>query len=76
MSSPDAHTSTPSVVFTPEVDPEPQHRYEPGGYHPVIIGEIYNQRYEVIRKLGWGMYSTVWLVRDTQFVFDLIVSWL
>ncbi|PNY25056.1 Serine/threonine-protein kinase SRPK [Tolypocladium capitatum] len=39
-------------------------RYVPEGFHPVRIGEIYNSRYEVLRKLGWGEYSTVWLVQD------------
>ena len=30
------------------------------------IGETYNNgRYVVIRKLGWGHFSTVWLSRDT-----------
>jgi len=24
------------------------------GYHPITIGSIFNQRYHVIRKLGWG----------------------
>ena len=28
--------------------------YCKGGYHPVTIGSIFNQRYHVIRKLGWG----------------------
>lgn len=35
-----------------------------GGYHPVKIGDVYNQKYEVIRKLGWGHFSTVWLCVD------------
>ena len=36
-----------------------------GGYHPVHIGELYKEgRYTVIRKLGWGHFSTVWLVKD------------
>jgi serine/threonine-protein kinase SRPK3 len=26
-------------------------------------GETYGGRYEVVRKLGWGVYSTVWLVQ-------------
>eukprot|EP00546_Thalassionema_frauenfeldii_P000037 CAMPEP_0178933626 /NCGR_PEP_ID=MMETSP0786-20121207/23377_1 /TAXON_ID=186022 /ORGANISM="Thalassionema frauenfeldii, Strain CCMP 1798" /LENGTH=232 /DNA_ID=CAMNT_0020611249 /DNA_START=132 /DNA_END=827 /DNA_ORIENTATION=+ len=34
--------------------------YKPGGYHPVRVGEVYNQRYVVIKKLGWGHFSTVW----------------
>lgn len=29
--------------------------YCKGGYHPITIGSIFNQRYHVIRKLGWGM---------------------
>ncbi|KKK26969.1 serine protein [Aspergillus rambellii] len=40
--------------------------YCKGGYHPVTIGETYNNgRYVVVRKLGWGHFSTVWLSRDT-----------
>ncbi|KAG8961890.1 hypothetical protein FRC00_010934, partial [Tulasnella sp. 408] len=40
--------------------------YRLGGYHPVKIGETYDNRYRVLRKLGWGEYSTVWLARDFQ----------
>ncbi|KAK9829340.1 hypothetical protein WJX72_005262 [[Myrmecia] bisecta] len=41
--------------------------YKKGGYHPVKIGEKYkNGRYTVLRKLGWGHFSTVWLVRDAD----------
>merc|ERR1719335_1374041 len=38
--------------------------YRKGGYHVVSLGEIYNQRYQVIAKLGWGHFSTVWLCQD------------
>lgn len=38
-----------------------------GGYHPVSIGERYkNGRYVVLQKLGWGHFSTVWLVHDIE----------
>src|SRR3954447_23496221 len=41
--------------------------YCKGGYHPVYVGETYNNgRYVVVRKLGWGHFSTVWLSRDTH----------
>ncbi|KAF6809113.1 serine/threonine protein kinase [Colletotrichum musicola] len=40
--------------------------YRPGGLHPVYIGDIYHDRYEALNKLGYGVYSTVWLVRDQQ----------
>lgn len=28
------------------------------------VGEIYNGRYHVLAKLGWGHFSTVWLCQD------------
>ena len=37
-----------------------------GGYHPVRLGDLYNSRYSVIRKLGWGHFSTVWLAWDLK----------
>lgn len=40
-------------------------RYTPGGYHPVMIGDMLNQRYRVVDKLGFGGYSTIWLAVDT-----------
>lgn len=30
------------------------------------IGDLFNGRYHVIRKLGWGHFSTVWLSWDIQ----------
>jgi serine/threonine-protein kinase SRPK3 len=40
-------------------------RYVPGGYHPVTPGDMYNaNRYEVMFKLGYGAFSTVWLGKD------------
>lgn len=29
-------------------------QYRPGGYHPVHLGDTPNERYMVIRKLGYG----------------------
>jgi len=40
--------------------------YCKGGYHPVRIGDVYNGRYHVVRKLGWGHFSTVWLCLDQK----------
>lgn len=39
--------------------------YQPGGYHPVMIGDMLHNRYRIVDKLGHGGYSTVWLARDT-----------
>ena len=38
--------------------------YEPGGHHPVHLGDLFQQRYRVIHKLGSGGYANVWLCRD------------
>ncbi|KAM9828238.1 SRSF protein kinase 3-like isoform X2 [Syngnathus typhle] len=40
--------------------------YYKGGYYPVTIGDLFNGRYHVVRKLGWGHFSTVWLCWDLQ----------
>ena len=40
--------------------------YCQGGYHAVKIGDLFNQRYHVLRKLGWGHFSTVWLSWDLK----------
>ncbi|KAL1856846.1 hypothetical protein Daus18300_010609 [Diaporthe australafricana] len=38
--------------------------YQPGGFHPVYIGDVYANKCEVMSKIGYGSYSTVWLVKD------------
>ncbi|GKT51260.1 LOW QUALITY PROTEIN: serine/threonine-protein kinase srk1 [Colletotrichum spaethianum] len=46
-------------------DEEDSEDYCKGGYHPVQIGEKFKDgKYTVVRKLGWGHFSTVWLSRD------------
>ncbi|KAG0136953.1 kinase-like domain-containing protein [Tuber indicum] len=48
-------------------DEEDYEDYCKGGYHPVTVGEKFKDgRYEVLRKLGWGHFSTVWLSRDER----------
>jgi len=47
-----------------ESDDEGAEGYRKGGYHVVQLGEVYNGRYHVVAKLGWGHFSTVWLCHD------------
>ncbi|KAF3285685.1 serine/threonine protein kinase, CMGC group, variant 2 [Orbilia oligospora] len=48
-------------------DEEDFEDYCKGGYHPVEVGEQFKDgKYTVIRKLGWGHFSTVWLSRDNE----------
>ncbi|XP_022795163.1 SRSF protein kinase 3-like isoform X2 [Stylophora pistillata] len=51
--------------------------YCKGGYHPVRLGDLFNNRYSIIRKVGWGHFSTVWLawdLKDRRFVALKIVK--
>ena len=44
---------------------------EGAGFYLLRLGETFDDgRYVVTRKLGWGRYSTVWLVRDRKYVLD------
>jgi serine/threonine-protein kinase SRPK3 len=38
--------------------------FKTGRYYPVNIGDIFNSKYQVLGKLGFGVTSTVWLARD------------
>ncbi|XP_055610544.1 SRSF protein kinase 3 [Uranotaenia lowii] len=49
-----------------EEEQECREDYCRGGYHPVKLGDLFLQRYHVIRKLGWGHFSTVWLSWDLE----------
>ena len=41
--------------------------YKAQRYYPVRIGEVFNNRYQAIGKLGYGSSSTVWLCRDLKY---------
>uniref|UniRef100_A0A914UL46 non-specific serine/threonine protein kinase n=1 Tax=Plectus sambesii TaxID=2011161 RepID=A0A914UL46_9BILA len=60
---PDEHDE---ILGSDEEEQEDPKDYRKGGYHPVNIGDVFNGRYHVIRKIGWGHFSTVWLCWDTQ----------
>ncbi|KDR77682.1 hypothetical protein GALMADRAFT_224941 [Galerina marginata CBS 339.88] len=57
----------PSWIFEPsDLDNiEDIELYRPGGFHPVHISDtLDSDRYQVVHKLGYGGFSTVWLCRD------------
>ena len=37
--------------------------YRAEDYYPVKIGDVFNSKYQVIGKLGYGSTATVWLCR-------------
>ncbi|KAI8511253.1 SRSF protein kinase 2 [Branchiostoma belcheri] len=54
----DDHDEDEEVLGSDEDEQEDPQDYCKGGYHPVKIGDLFNSRYHVVRKLGWGHFST------------------
>lgn len=61
--------------FQCEIEGEALHRYKPGGYHPIRIGDTLNdRRYTIRHKLGWDGYGTSWLAFDKRSVVRGILT--
>ena len=60
--------STPKRLYrvSSSTNAEDAELYKAGGLHPIHIGDtLKDDRYEIVHKLGFGSFSTVWLARDT-----------
>jgi hypothetical protein len=56
-------------------DEEDLEDYCKGGYHPVCIGDTFSDgRYTIVRKLGWGHLSTIWLAKDAKYTLLFLPS--
>ncbi|XP_008291703.1 SRSF protein kinase 3-like [Stegastes partitus] len=58
------HTQSPEPLVSYDEQQENPADYGIGGYYPVEIGDIFVDHYQVVKKLGWGHFSTVWLCWD------------
>lgn len=56
----------PSVLIEEETIPN----FKAQRYYPVSAGQVFNDRYEAVGKLGYGSSSTVWLCRDLKYIFS------
>ncbi|KAI0269902.1 kinase-like domain-containing protein [Gloeopeniophorella convolvens] len=59
-------TSGFDIIADDKIEEENWEWYEPGLFYPVRIGEVFQSRYQVVGKLGYGTRSTVWACRDLQ----------
>jgi len=61
-----SHSSRQPHSFS-RISEESVARYCAGGYHPVKIGDLFDYgKYKIVSKLGYGVYSTVWLAFDLE----------
>jgi hypothetical protein len=63
-----ASLGSPEFVFKRgplRIVEESPEKYRTGGFHPVRVGDIYHG-YKIVRKLGYGAHSTVWLADDQK----------
>ncbi|EYE91453.1 kinase-like protein [Aspergillus ruber CBS 135680] len=66
---PKTHISSkqPKTISTARaIKEEILHGYIAERYYPVYVGQIFNSRYQIITKLGFGATSTIWLCLDLQ----------
>lgn len=61
-----SNVSNVSDVPAGDSEQEPADKYCIGGYPPVSISHIIDDRYQVVRKIGFGHFSTVWLCWDNR----------
>lgn len=45
--------------------------YKAERFYPVRLGDVFESRYQVVAKLGFGTTSTVWLCRDLRYVLKM-----
>ena len=57
--SDNSRKSSSDNEFESSYDAETVEEYKVNGYHPVSLGDNFNSQYKIIRKLGWGHFSTV-----------------
>ena len=63
-----ASFTIPYKVPRPQGQDEESHRdYAERGFPEVLVGDVYSH-YKIVRKLGYGAFSTVWLAVDLRFL--------
>ncbi|KAL5336930.1 kinase-like protein [Aspergillus crustosus] len=71
LNPPETPRSFPTSGFTTidketAVEEEELPDYKAGRFYPVHLGQVFENRYQVVTKLGFGSSSTTWLARDLK----------
>lgn len=56
-----------------KIEEEKVPNYKPERFYPVRLGEVFDSRYQVVAKLGFGTASTVWFCRDLRYVLKIVL---
>jgi serine/threonine protein kinase len=70
-------TSTASTSLRPRVEGHPIHAtgQQVAAQDPFLVtkaGDVFEDRYQIFRKLGKGEYGSVWLAKQTKAKYALI----
>lgn len=57
-------TGFETIDASAKIEEETLAFYDPRLFYPVRIGEVFDNRYQVVAKLGYGTTSTTWLCHD------------
>ncbi|CAK1360865.1 SRSF protein kinase 3 [Cercospora beticola] len=57
-------SGVPAIPLDSKIEEETLPDYVASNFYPASIGEILQDRYQIVGKLGFGGTSTVWLARD------------
>ena len=49
-----------------QVEEERVPGYRPEIFYPANPGQVLNNRFKILTKIGWGAASTVWLAEDLE----------
>lgn len=61
-----AETDKKDSIMPKPLEEEKTNWCTPHDWYPVQIGQLFNRRYEVLCKLGYGGTSTIWLAKDLE----------